>query len=643
MAESDRISVCVIARDEEENLKRCLSSVSGAVAEIVLVDTGSRDATVSIARSFGARVFHHPWTDDFAAARNRALDEATGNWVLVLDADDELSPEARAALPDLVRSTDPAINGYGFTIASWIGRRPGRQVATVVHPRLWRNRPEYRYSGRIHEWVSIGLVIHTGLRIYHYGYLTDFERFRRKAARNMAILNEELRKNPENGYYLAQLGTEYARIGQLPRAAGLYRRAWPLEKMHLVADTYAHCLLRLRRFQKARAVLEEALSLWPDYTDLYYHYGCALIGLGDYTGGRAAIRRCLEMGAPPPDYPAMEGYTGFMGWVQLGHVEVALHNWEAAARASWQALSERSDSGVAFSLLVRSLVALFGPSIALEVLLEQTSMQPSSVRFCARLFAEWACWPQAKALLDRHPDLPLADTLLRADCLMALGQIEAAEAELDRMLAGETEPASPVHKQARKLRALLTWVRGDPAAAAAVIPTGKGDLLNLAEKLLILGRPDLAGQVFEKLEGLGDPVEIAGAAGRLLLRYGRAREAGPHLERALAGWGRRKRELPVVGGGRSDLLVDLGESEVRTERYARAAQAFRSALEQAPSCLSGYLGIAEACLREAGRLMPHRNQNAWHELAGEMCRERRRAEPLYDRQGRGARPGPGAE
>lgn len=99
MADSDRISLCMIVKDEEEHLPRCLASVADVVDEIVVVDTGSQDHTVAVAAAHGARVFQIPWTGDFSAARNAAIDRATGDWVLVLDADDELTPETRAALP----------------------------------------------------------------------------------------------------------------------------------------------------------------------------------------------------------------------------------------------------------------------------------------------------------------------------------------------------------------------------------------------------------------------------------------------------------------------------------------------------------------------------------------------------------------
>ena len=100
---SVRVSLCVIARDEAAGLGRCLVSAAGAVDEIVVVDTGSQDDTVAVARAHGANVIEAPWTDDFSAARNIALDHANGTWILTLDTDETLGMDAADALVTTTR------------------------------------------------------------------------------------------------------------------------------------------------------------------------------------------------------------------------------------------------------------------------------------------------------------------------------------------------------------------------------------------------------------------------------------------------------------------------------------------------------------------------------------------------------------
>ena len=95
---SNRISLCMIVKDEQEWLAQCLESVQGAVDEIIVVDTGSSDRSNDIARQYGARIVPYVWCDDFAAARNAGLEQATGEWILFLDADEALDAEARKQL-----------------------------------------------------------------------------------------------------------------------------------------------------------------------------------------------------------------------------------------------------------------------------------------------------------------------------------------------------------------------------------------------------------------------------------------------------------------------------------------------------------------------------------------------------------------
>ncbi len=86
------LSLCMIVKNEEKHLARCLSSVKDVADEIVIVDTGSTDKTIEIAESFSAKIFHFDWVNDFSAARNFALSKCTGDWILYLDADEELNP-----------------------------------------------------------------------------------------------------------------------------------------------------------------------------------------------------------------------------------------------------------------------------------------------------------------------------------------------------------------------------------------------------------------------------------------------------------------------------------------------------------------------------------------------------------------------
>ncbi len=144
----------MIVRDEEENLPHCLESVGGLFDQIVVVDTGSVDRTRELARQFGAQVFEFTWIDDFAAARNAALEHATGDYAFWLDADDVIEPSQRGKLQvllDGLRTSDEA--GYVVRCACDPGADGSGGVTVVDHVRLFPLRPDVRWSYRVHEQI----------------------------------------------------------------------------------------------------------------------------------------------------------------------------------------------------------------------------------------------------------------------------------------------------------------------------------------------------------------------------------------------------------------------------------------------------------------------------------------------------------
>ncbi len=197
------LSLCLIARDEEEHLGRCLAAAAPLVDEIVVADTGSTDRTREVAVAYGARVVDVPWRDDFAAARNACLGAATGAWVLVLDADETLQPSPRDALA--ARLGDPAALAYTVELISDHG---GGRVETAHLARLFRNCEELRYEGRVHEQIlpalcrALGretwLPPRSGLVATHDGYRPEVRAARGKLERNLRLLRAEIAARPDD-------------------------------------------------------------------------------------------------------------------------------------------------------------------------------------------------------------------------------------------------------------------------------------------------------------------------------------------------------------------------------------------------------------------------------------------------------------
>ncbi|RLQ23634.1 glycosyltransferase [Seongchinamella sediminis] len=166
------LSLCMIVRNEAFFLRDCLSQAAPHVDDIVVVDTGSTDDTPAIAREFTTRLFDFQWRDDFAAARNHALDQAPGDWIIVLDADEVIAPEDWQRLRALIAATDRDaffLTQYNYSVEpldrDWVplvARTAYSRHYAGYRPnpiaRLFRNRKDIRYQGRVHEVIDRSLA-----------------------------------------------------------------------------------------------------------------------------------------------------------------------------------------------------------------------------------------------------------------------------------------------------------------------------------------------------------------------------------------------------------------------------------------------------------------------------------------------------
>ena len=237
------LSLCMIVRDEQEMLPRCLAAVADAVDEIVVVDTGSRDATIEIARSFGARVIEREWTGSFADARNVSFDAATGDWVMYLDADEVLVREDAPVLRALTGRTWR--EAFYLCETNYTGVLDAGTAVTHNALRVFRNRPEYRFEGRLHEQIANRLPGYlperleaSPVRVEHYGYLGVVRDSRGKAQRNIELLRMQQRESAPTPFLHFNLGSEYAAAGDGPAALAEFERAWSLLQSLADRDSY---------------------------------------------------------------------------------------------------------------------------------------------------------------------------------------------------------------------------------------------------------------------------------------------------------------------------------------------------------------------------------------------------------------------
>jgi glycosyltransferase involved in cell wall biosynthesis len=265
------LSLCLIVKNEERNLARCLDSVRDLASECIVVDTGSTDATPQIAARYQAEVIPFDFTSvDFAAARNHAIDRARGRWILMLDADEILDGAAAPMIEKLIALDENA--GYYLERHNHGSGTDGPTTDFVV--RLFPNRPNYRYRGRVHETIDAsilaggGRLLKTPIRIDH-NFSSEPEARRRKNHWYIEILKEEIAANGSDDSRLDFLAAEYHQLGMFDEATQIAERiarVRPLDpRAHLFAGLY-HLVYR-PDLERARADFNQALLLRPGYPE----------------------------------------------------------------------------------------------------------------------------------------------------------------------------------------------------------------------------------------------------------------------------------------------------------------------------------------------------------------------------------------
>lgn len=300
------ISLCMIVKNEEEVLDRCLASVRHIVDEIVVVDTGSTDATIDIARAHGCRIIHEQWCDDFAAARNTSFAHATSDYILWLDADDIVLPDQAQRIAELKPALDRDVYYLRYDYAQ---DENGASLCTLWRERIVRRAAGLQWHYPIHECLLVGQEHSSSqedITITHRrtasGFAADTSRNRRILER--ALTTEQYRHDPRIHYYLAK---EYQQEGLLQQAADLFRTylslpgGWREDRvnaLHRLAQTL--CTIAetheqpqtLRR--EARELAYEALAMDRNRAEPYFVLGSLAFTEGDYEEAAFHYRRCLR-------------------------------------------------------------------------------------------------------------------------------------------------------------------------------------------------------------------------------------------------------------------------------------------------------------------------------------------------------------
>ncbi|HOD35758.1 MAG TPA: glycosyltransferase [Syntrophales bacterium] len=303
----NKISLCMIVKNEERNLVRCLSTTKPAVDEIIVVDTGSTDRTKDIAAAFGAKVFDIPWRDDFSEARNLSLAKAAGDWILVLDADEVIAPCDFGGLRKLtstVKGRKAGADGFilttrnytaAMTTEGWIpndgsyakeeagpGWYPSRKV------RLFRNDPRIRFKNSVHELVEDSMLRHklkiltSSIPVHHYGTMKSTEGVD-KGEIYYRLGKKKIDESGGNARAIYELAVVAARLRRYDEAVDLWNQfldSGSKEDLHLAYMNLGHVCLETGLFKEAAINCKKALEIDPELKEAHLNLAMSEVYMG---------------------------------------------------------------------------------------------------------------------------------------------------------------------------------------------------------------------------------------------------------------------------------------------------------------------------------------------------------------------------
>jgi tetratricopeptide (TPR) repeat protein len=584
------LSLCMIVRDEEEMLPRSLAAARDAVDEIVVVDTGSVDRTIEIARSFGAKVIEREWTGSFADARNASFDAATGDWILYLDADEVLVAGDAERLRELLGRTWR--EAFYLVETNFTGELGDGTAVTHNAMRVFRNRPEYRFEGRIHEQIAHRLpsgqperVEQSDVRVEHYGYLGVVRDAKDKSRRNIELLERQRDEaSEETGFLHFNLGSEYAALGEDANARASFERAWELMRgrADLAAFGYVPSLVsRLVRARRLTGDLDgaielavEGLGLLPGFTDLVFEHAVAARELGRSGEAAALFVRCLEMGDAPSRYTAMAGRGTYLALVALAELRRETGQTGEARELLARCLDEHPDFIGAFGPYA---VALLADGTAPQAAVADIAARAGELTPTARFLVGTALYEaghvadaeeQFRAVVAAQPQNPGARVALAESLLSQRRWPEAADA------AAAVEDGAAFADAARRTELFARIVAGDAAAETAAARAA-GDLPAAELAAYDAWRRLAAGQSAPAVPAAGAPALVV------------ALEALLRVEELDA-------VAPVLGAIEASALPERARREALANVYLRRGFLESAADEWMATCADGAAPDADA-------------------------------------------------
>jgi len=305
------ISACIITKNEEKNIKRCLESIKNMVDEIVVVDTGSEDSTIDIVRTYTDKVYSYSWNDDFSAVRNFAIEQAVGDYILFLDADESLIEKFN--FKTFLRNKEFLEEAYLIKIFNIDLDKSDEVIDEFWAIRFFKNSPNIRYKYKIHEQLFKNNIDELltgyieGLSIKHSGYSTTM--LPEKAKRNLELLNKELQHNEDKERLYSYLAEVHNYLGNKEMAEHFARLDIGLNKTNLsyASKSYRILIEILKEHindndEQLKKILEQAMFRFPNLPDFKAEYALYCYENMEYQKAVTIMKEAVKMA---------ENYTGF--------------------------------------------------------------------------------------------------------------------------------------------------------------------------------------------------------------------------------------------------------------------------------------------------------------------------------------------
>ena len=281
------ISLCMIVKNEARLITECLLSAKDFCSELIVIDTGSTDDTIALAKAAGADVYEHPWPGHFSKARNISLDYARGDWILILDGDEVLDVDSLKHLNNIEVSDNT--DAFEFQIVNFSTDDATEDNAHFQQQvRLFRNRPNHRYAGLIHNQL---VNVETGegldgpfipIRVLHYGYTPTVWAAQNKAKR-LSMLESALAENPESLFCHYNLANHLKILGEHARALAHYAACFDGDRervwVQMAFFSAAFCANQIGKHTLAIECAEQLLETHPQVADAHLRRAEALLGL----------------------------------------------------------------------------------------------------------------------------------------------------------------------------------------------------------------------------------------------------------------------------------------------------------------------------------------------------------------------------